>query len=221
MVRAHYRGKTIKNEDWITGYLFRVWEDCYICWGTTNDVPNMTRVYKDTVGACTGLLDKNGIYIFEGDIVRTEYGRLCEVKWYESNGHCGWDLVYHECPGNLKTTPPSPSTMFSSSFLEVVGNIHDGLPEPDIGTVYFDDGDVENILRLYDGNGDISKKDVDSLDSFMFTTESGCYRFGYCLRTIGNDSSVFYYKKPVFEKCMPNENLWYPVKNIEKVELKN
>lgn len=218
MERALHRGKRLDNEDWIIGYPFCV-DNRYICLRTTNGFPNIFVVYKDTVGAYTGLRDKKGCEIFEGDIVRTEYGRLCEVKWHSSNSHCGWDLDYYECPGNLRTTPPSPSRMFNSNFLEVVGNVHDGIATPEIGTVYFADGHRENITRLYDGNGDISKDNVDSLSSFMFTTETGDYRFGYLLRSIENGSNVIYHRSPMFEKHMPNAGLWVSVRDIEKVEL--
>jgi hypothetical protein len=54
----------------------------------------------------------------------------------------------------------------------------------------------------------------------MFMTETGYYRFGYLLQSIENGSNVFYHCGPVFEKRMPDENLWCSVKDIEKVELK-
>lgn len=220
MASTVYRGKRKDTGVWIEGYLFCSNGEIYILSGMNFANPNMARVAADTVERYTGIYDKNGKEVCEGDIVRTEFGRLCVVKWHNTSSHCGWDLSYYESPGNHILPPPSPSRMFNSNYLEVIGNVHDGIPEFNIGTVYFDDGHTEDILRLYDRNDDIPKEVVTGLNSFMFTTVSGDYRFGYCLRAIGDGSSILYYKNPVFEKHMPGEDLWCSVKGIEKVELK-
>lgn len=78
-------------------------------------------VIKETVGQYTGLTDKNGVKIFEGDVVRTQYGRLCVVIWNQTDCHCGWDLY----PVNDDHKPPSKWCMFNKDCLEVVANIHD------------------------------------------------------------------------------------------------
>lgn len=65
-----FRGKRVDNGEWTQGYLFRIWEKAYICWGTVNDEPDMKEVDPETVCQYSGLIDKDADKIFEGDIIR-------------------------------------------------------------------------------------------------------------------------------------------------------
>ena len=67
--RYLYRAKRTDNGEWISGYLYGIWERKYILWGMINDIPNMTEVDTSTICQCTGLKDKNGKLIWENDIV--------------------------------------------------------------------------------------------------------------------------------------------------------
>ena len=60
-----YKGKSIKTGQWIHGYFFKTGEQCYILWGTKNDIPNMIEVDPKTVCQYTGKNDKNGNKIFD------------------------------------------------------------------------------------------------------------------------------------------------------------
>lgn len=79
-----------------------------------------------TIGQYTGLKDKNGTKIFEDDVVKTKFGRLCIVEWFSTRVYCGWDLKPIQTSHNICTTePPTEYDLWEDKNLEVVGNIHD------------------------------------------------------------------------------------------------
>jgi hypothetical protein len=81
-----FRAKCKGTNNWIEGYLFGVWEQTYMLWGTTNGTPNMVEVIPETVGQFTGLTDKNGTKIFEGQYLYVPYNRIGFVKVVFENG---------------------------------------------------------------------------------------------------------------------------------------
>lgn len=66
-----------------------------------------------------GVDDKNGKEIYEGDIVRTNSGRLCKVVWFSSPQYQGWDLE----PVETKNPPPKQRELWKD--LEVIGNVYE------------------------------------------------------------------------------------------------
>lgn len=128
-----FRGKRTDNGEWTQGYLFRIWEKAYICWGTVNDIPDMKEVDPETVCQYTGLIDKNGRKIFEGDICKTHYANakingfvetivFNSGRFYAFQGRDGcksWAALYDGVP-HL-----SIDKSVYMDEIEVIGNIFD------------------------------------------------------------------------------------------------
>lgn len=104
--------------------LHYILQDCMTDWG----LPNKFRcvpVDPSTLCRFTGKFDKNYKPIYEHDIVKTIYGRLCMVEWFDSYSYCGFDLKPICTKENLDKQPPSECFLWCPSDIEVVGNIFD------------------------------------------------------------------------------------------------
>lgn len=71
-----FRGKSVETNEWVYGaYVLEKYSNTpYICcfeYGTFVTIKQV-EVVPETVGEFTGMTDKNGTKIFEGDIVRTQ-----------------------------------------------------------------------------------------------------------------------------------------------------
>ena len=118
-----FRGKREDNGEWVCGDLIH-W------WGRHNTKPDIQiynniqrfNVIPESVSEFTGLTDKNGVRIFEHDILKFDYvGENLGVSGIEAvvfeNGKFGVLWGWHKDFTCLDG--------FANTTIEVIGNIHD------------------------------------------------------------------------------------------------
>lgn len=129
-----FRGKRIDNGEWIEGY-FVYCKSEYDYEKTAEIIPREAdRIYRgeydlydvrevdpDTVGQYTGLTDKNGTRIFEGDIVK--FGNIIGIINYNEGCYC----VKTNKPDWRGRSNPAIDIVMNeyTNEVEIIGNIHD------------------------------------------------------------------------------------------------
>ena len=117
-----FRGKAIDNGEWVYGYLTKHYykgefEFCIQYFDSDMDDKKRHNVIVDqnTIGQFTGLFDKNGVKIFEGDIVKSHSKNwIGEIKFFEGS------FIHNEAiRANSLINDCVPT------YCEVIGNIHD------------------------------------------------------------------------------------------------
>ena len=120
--RYLFRGKREDNNEWVTGDLMQ-WSDgtIRICVESGVDEKTTVTVIPETVGQCTGLKDKNGKLIYEGDIVKGLFNFGLEIMSVCTFKDGAFGLTAKQCGAYHF----SAFTSICNVKYEVIGNIRD------------------------------------------------------------------------------------------------
>lgn len=138
-----FKGKRIDNGEWVDGnYYESKISGCFILSPkikvrkkdgvVVNDSFEVAKVIPESVGQYTGLTDKNGKKIFEGDIISAitlDTGKerravVCFSNFIDENNGDEYIGFFIEFDG-IKTTITQLTMEECKNRIEVIGNIHD------------------------------------------------------------------------------------------------
>ena len=122
-----FRGKREDNGEWVYGYYVKLPDAAgSVCFmhvpaGNPDECNTAHYVALETVGQYTGLTDKNGNKIFEGDIVRW---KECD-RWAPDDGIVSGYVLYADGQWFIQRPNIRSYLWLEHSLCEIIGNIHD------------------------------------------------------------------------------------------------
>ena len=134
MRNIKFRGKTgtTEGKKWVYGYLYKIksfFSEDYQYF-IKNEHLQETSVDEETIGQYTGLKDKNGKEIYEGDIIEFSYDMFVgNFDTFVAKGKVVFEegAFYVEVFENERTTKDEAYLLYSINLdtIEVIGNIYD------------------------------------------------------------------------------------------------
>lgn len=111
-----FRGKRLANGEWVYGFIIKTFDTYYIP-DKDYDKHIAYKIIPETVGQYTGLCDKNGKKIFEGDIMAfTAYG-------FDYVGTV--EFAYGSASVMCEHASPFLDQAISKHGAYIIGNMHD------------------------------------------------------------------------------------------------
>lgn len=118
-----FRGKAIDGKEWLYGDLVSSADKKRFAILVNNkESYDECEVSPETVGQFTGLMDKNGAEIYEGDILKWSNGRIYVVKFWEGMFYASIEECNEDILGGF---PLHALTDYEDRKCEIVGNIFD------------------------------------------------------------------------------------------------
>ena len=120
MREIKFKGQQLSNGDWIVGDLNHLVDGVYI---SNDNGNNMAQVNPDTVGQYTGLKDKSGKEIYDGDIL-AHNGEPIGYIVDGVRGYC-FDVMYFSPKYEESWSLYGVVVNDFHGDVEIIGNIHD------------------------------------------------------------------------------------------------